>query len=112
MTEYDNLKFFTNKIINERKVKKFASTLFGDALEFILPDFTSTFTEISVRVNFDDSNNFTFTNYRINSSGDILTRKDKKVELTTDKKGNKYYILMINGRAYKKTTEELLKQNF
>ena len=59
-----------------------------------------------------DSNNFTFTNYRINSSGDILTRKDKTVELTTDKKGNKYYILMINGRAYKKTTEELLKQNF
>lgn len=41
-----------------------------------------------------------------------ITRKDKKVELTTDKKGNKYYILMIKGRAYKKTTEELLKQNF
>ena len=60
MTEYDNLKEFSNKIINERKVKKFASTLFGDALEFIFPDFKSTFIEISVRVNFDDSNNFTF----------------------------------------------------
>ena len=60
MTEYDNLKIFTNKIIKDKKAKKFAITLLGDALEFILPDFTSTFTEISVRVNFDDSNNFTF----------------------------------------------------
>lgn len=60
MTEYDNLKFFTNKIIKDKKAKKFASTLFGDALEFIFPDFKSTFIEISVRVNFDDSNNFTF----------------------------------------------------
>ena len=60
MTEYDNLKFFTNKIIKDKKAKKFAITLLGDALEYALPDFTSTFTEISVRVNFDDSNNFTF----------------------------------------------------
>ena len=60
MTEYDNLKIFTNKIIKDKKAKKFAITLLGDALEYALPDFTSTFTEISVRVNFDDSNNFTF----------------------------------------------------
>ena len=60
MTEYDNLKIFTNKIIKDKKSKKFAITLLGDALEYALPDFTSTFTEISVRVNFDDSNNFTF----------------------------------------------------
>ena len=60
MTQYEHLKKFSNKIIKDKKAKKFASTLFGDALEFILPDFTSTFTEISVRVNFDDSNNFTF----------------------------------------------------
>ena len=60
MTEYDNLKIFTNKIIKDKKSKKFAITLLGDALEFIFPDFKSTFSEISVRVNFDDSNNFTF----------------------------------------------------
>lgn len=59
-----------------------------------------------------DSDNLTFTNYRINSNGDILTRKNKRVELTTSKNGNKYYVLMINGRAYKKTSEELLSQNF
>lgn len=59
-----------------------------------------------------DSDNLTFTNYRINSNGDILTRKNKIVELTTSKNGNKYYVLMINGRAYKKTSEELLSQNF
>lgn len=59
-----------------------------------------------------DSDVLTFTNYRINSNGDILTRKNKKVELTIDREGNKYYILMINGRAYKKTGEELLRQNF
>ena len=60
MTEYDNLKIFTNKIIKDKKAKKFAITLLGDALEYALPDFTSTFTEISTCVNFDDSNNFTF----------------------------------------------------
>ena len=60
MTEYDNLKIFTNKIIKDKKAKKFAITLLGDALEYALPDFKSTFIEISVRVNFDDSNNFTF----------------------------------------------------
>ena len=60
MTEYDNLKIFTNKIINEGKAKKFALTLLGDALEYALPNFTSEFTEISICVNFDDSNNFTF----------------------------------------------------
>ena len=60
MTEYDNLKIFTNKIIKDKKKKKFAITLLGDALEYALPDFKSTFIEISVRVNFDDSNNFTF----------------------------------------------------
>ena len=60
MTEYDNLKIFTNKIIKDKKSKKFAITLLGDALEYALPDFTSTFTEISICVNFDDTNNFTF----------------------------------------------------
>ena len=60
MTEYDNLKFFTNKIIKDKKAKKFAITLLGDALEYVLPDFTSEFTEISICVNFDDTNNFTF----------------------------------------------------
>lgn len=60
MTEYDNLKIFTNKIIKDKKAKKFAITLLGDALEYALPDFTSTFSEISVHVNFNDSNNFTF----------------------------------------------------
>lgn len=59
-----------------------------------------------------DSDNLTFTNYRIDSNGDILTRKNKIVELTTSKNGNKYYVLMINGRAYKKTSAELLSQNF
>ena len=60
MTQYEHLKKFSNKIIKDKKAKKFAITLLGDALEYALPDFTSTFTEISVRVNFDDSNNFTF----------------------------------------------------
>ena len=60
MTQYDNLKIFTNKIINEGKAKKFALTLFGDALEYALPNFTSTFSEISINVHFDDTNNFTF----------------------------------------------------
>ena len=60
MTQYEDLKEFTKKIINEKKSKKFAITLLGDALEFILPDFKSTFSEISIIVNFDDSNNFTF----------------------------------------------------
>ena len=60
MTEYDNLKIFTNKIINEKKSKKFALTLLGDALEYALPNFTSAFYEISINVHFDDSNNFTF----------------------------------------------------
>ena len=60
MTQYEHLKKFSNKIIEDKKAKKFAITLLGDALEYALPDFTSTFTEISVRVNFDDSNNFTF----------------------------------------------------
>ena len=60
MTEYDNLKFFTNKIIKDKKAKKFAITLLGDALEYALPDFKSTFIEISICVNFDDTNNFTF----------------------------------------------------
>ena len=60
MTEYDNLKFFTNKIIKDKKAKKFAITLLGDALEYVLPNFTSEFTEISTCVNFDDTNNFTF----------------------------------------------------
>ena len=60
MTEYDNLKIFTNKIIKDKKAKKFAITLLGDALEYALPDFKSTFSEISIIVNFDDSNNFTF----------------------------------------------------
>lgn len=60
MTEYDNLKFFTNKIIKDKKAKKFAITLLGDALEYVLPNFTSEFTEISICVNFDDTNNFTF----------------------------------------------------
>ena len=60
MTQYEHLKEFSNKIINERKVKKFAITLLGDALEYALPDFKSTFSKISVCVNFDDSNNFTF----------------------------------------------------
>ena len=59
-----------------------------------------------------DSDELRFTNYRINSNGDILTRKDKNVNLTKDKNGNEYYILMINGRSYKKTTKELLEQNF
>ena len=60
MTQYEHLKKFSNKIIKDKKAKKFAITLLGDALEYALPDFTSTFSEISVRVNFDDSNNFTF----------------------------------------------------
>lgn len=60
MTEYDNLKKFSNKIIKDKKAKKFAITLLGDALEYALPDFKSTFSEISIIVNFDDSNNFTF----------------------------------------------------
>lgn len=60
MTQYEHLKEFSNKIINERKVKKFAITLLGDALEYALPDFKSTFIEISICVNFDDTNNFTF----------------------------------------------------
>lgn len=53
-----------------------------------------------------------YTNYLINSNGDILTRKNKKLEITIDKDNNHYYVLMINGRAYKKTKEELIKQNF
>ena len=60
MTQYEHLKKFSNKIIEDKKAKKFAITLLGDALEYALPDFTSTFTEISTCVNFDDSNNFTF----------------------------------------------------
>ena len=60
MTQYEHLKKFSNKIIKDKKAKKFAITLLGDALEYALPDFTSTFTEISTCVNFDDSNNFTF----------------------------------------------------
>ena len=60
MTQYEHLKKFSNKIIKDKKAKKFAITLLGDALEYALPDFTSTFSEISVRVHFDDSNNFTF----------------------------------------------------
>ena len=60
MTQYEHLKKFSNKIIKDKKAKKFAITLLGDALEYALPDFKSTFIEISVRVNFDDSNNFTF----------------------------------------------------
>lgn len=59
-----------------------------------------------------DSDELKFTNYHINSNGDILTRKNKSVSLATDKEGNEYYILMINGRAYKKTAKELLEQNF
>ena len=60
MTQYEHLKKFSNKIIKDKKAKKFAITLLGDALEYALPDFKSTFIEISVRVTFDDSNNFTF----------------------------------------------------
>lgn len=60
MTQYQDLKNFSNKIINEKKAKKFALTLYGDALEYALPDFTSTFSEISIIVNFDNDNNFTF----------------------------------------------------
>lgn len=60
MTQYEHLKKFSNKIIKDKKAKKFAITLLGDALEYALPDFKSTFSEISVRVHFDDSNNFTF----------------------------------------------------
>ena len=60
MTQYEHLKKFSNKIIKDKKAKKFAITLLGDALEYVLPDFTSEFTEISICVNFDDTNNFTF----------------------------------------------------
>ena len=60
MTQYEDLEKFTNKIINEKKAKKFALTLYGDALEYALPDFKSTFSEISIIVNFDNANNFTF----------------------------------------------------
>ena len=60
MTQYEHLKKFSNKIIKDKKSKKFAITLLGDALEYVLPDFTSEFTEISVNVDFDDTNNFTF----------------------------------------------------
>lgn len=59
-----------------------------------------------------NSDELIFTNYHINSNGDILNRKNESVKLTTDKEGNEYYILMIKGRAYKKTTKELLEQNF
>ena len=60
MTQYEYLKKFSNKIINEKKSKKFALTLLGDALEYALPNFKSTFIKISINVLFDDSNNFTF----------------------------------------------------
>lgn len=60
MTQYQNLIIFSTKVIKDQKSKKFALTLYGDALEYALPDFKSTFSEISVCVNFDDSNNFTF----------------------------------------------------
>lgn len=60
MTQYEHLKKFSNKIIKDKKAKKFAITLLGDALEYVLPNFTSEFTEISICVNFDDTNNFTF----------------------------------------------------
>lgn len=60
MTQYEHLKKFSNKIIKDKKAKKFALTLLGDALEYVLPNFTSTFSEISINVNFDDTNNFTF----------------------------------------------------
>ena len=60
MTQYEHLKKFSNKIIKDKKAKKFAITLLGDALEYALPDFKSTFIEISICVNFDDTNNFTF----------------------------------------------------
>ena len=58
MTQYEHLKKFSNKIIKDKKAKKFAITLLGDALEYALPDFTSTFTEIATCVYFDDSYNF------------------------------------------------------
>ena len=60
MTQYQDLIIFSTKVIKDQKAKKFALTLYGDALEYALPDFKSTFSEISVRVHFDDSNNFTF----------------------------------------------------
>ena len=60
MTQYEHLKKFSNKIIKDKKAKKFAITLLGDALEYALPDFKSTFSEISIIVNFDNANNFTF----------------------------------------------------
>ena len=61
MTQYQDLIIFSTKVIKDQKAKKFAVTLLGDALEYVLPNFTSTFSEISICVNFDDSNNFTFT---------------------------------------------------
>ena len=60
MTQYEHLEEFSNKIIKDKKAKKFAITLLGDALEYALPDFKSTFSEISIIVNFDNANNFTF----------------------------------------------------
>ena len=60
MTQYQNLIIFSTKVIKDQKSKKFALTLYGDALEYALPDFKSTFSEIAVRVHFDDTNNFTF----------------------------------------------------
>lgn len=60
MTQYQDLIIFSTKVIKDKKAKKFAMTLLGDALEYALPDFKSTFSEISIIVNFDDSNNFTF----------------------------------------------------
>ena len=60
MTQYQDLIIFSTKIIKDKKAKKFAITLLGDALEYALPDFKSTFSEISIIVNFDNANNFTF----------------------------------------------------
>ena len=96
MTQYEHLKKFSNKIIKDKKAKKFAITLLGDALEYVLPDFTSEFTEISICVNFDDSNNFTFK-----LSVDNVVTNVEKLHINSTCIGNDIaYIMYVMFKKY------------
>ena len=55
-TQYENLIAFINEKFN-KKIKRFKLTLIGDALEYALPDFESTFDEISIEVIYDNYDN-------------------------------------------------------
>lgn len=53
-----------------------------------------------------------YTNYFINNSGVVLTRKGKQVQPTITESGLEEVILMIDGFAHKKLVKDLVIENF